>query len=371
MYLRDNLNLDGGDHIISKYSSRAPETTVTRKLPRKVKRARTAEQVAAQQALEAIQTTKTNPLRRRKEQKGIDEIIQDTAKGLYTQGEKWGVNKALRGAVQSLQANHVTPRRVLTRSRLSIDGTKPSSDQTSVELLKKIEFLERRNKGLAELLDKAMKELWTSNKANKTEKDSTEDKLSLAIAKVQFVQVYLENSSMALPTHAETEQKGSKNEPSLNFTTPTRRTVSSQNADLAASEILTERLPPEDQASATKLPSPSLTSTNFIPKTPPSKPIVSPESLSNEISPSRQPRPALAQSPYSWMLGEDKPKSAFVSTSPLATAESTGGRRMEVLFHDQAEGGSRKGVIQRAVKHKATPSKEILEDADVFSVGAK
>ena len=366
LHLRQNLSLDGGDHIISKYSSRAPETTVTRKLPKKVKRARTAEQVAAQKASETAIEPSTPPEGRRRDFKGIDEIIQETAKGLYTQGEKWGVTKALRGAVQGLQSGQVTPRRPLHRSRWSTDSKKSVDTNSTTDLLRKVESLEQRNKSLAQLLKAAMDELWAERKANQNDKDPADDSLNLAIAKVQFVQVYLENPNLSLPTDNAEDEKTAVHQGS--HSTSQRQT---NDPDIDQS-ILQPKLDgaAEEKAAATTssvlLPSPSPpeSSAPVAPSTPP--PLNEKRTVvgSEDRQFPQQPRPTIAQSPYSWMLGEAKPKSGFVATSPLKP------EGIPTPLHEVPDGSAhrspRRNVKTSLNSGKSTSNRQTVEEGDIF-----
>ena len=324
LYLRDNLLFDGGDHIISKYSRRAPETTVTRKLPKKVKRARTAEQAAAQKTL----SPKLTPSKFLKDQGGIEGIIHEAAKGVYSQGEKWGVGKALRGAVQGLQSGNVSPK-PLHGSRWSLDTGKVISDRPA-DIIARIEALEQRNKSLAKLLENAVDELWLQQKhTHQKQDDKAADALSLSIAKVQFVQVYLENSSMPLPPEgtptkvSEGERSGAitRTNPSATQFTPPSQTDGSSGAEDAGNNItgMTSTLDVPKSAAM-----PAVSSPSTPPVGSPSKPLSS--------SPSHQPRPTLAQSPFSWMLGEEQQKSDFVAASPFQPGKRDSTGRTADLF---------------------------------------
>ncbi|KAL2043139.1 hypothetical protein N7G274_004199 [Stereocaulon virgatum] len=317
LYLRDNLLLDGGDHIISKYSRRAPETTVTRKLPKKVKRARTAEQVAAQKAL----SPKLTPAKFLKDQGGIEGIIHEAAKGVYSQGEKWGVGKALRGAVQGLQSGNVSPRPP-NRSRWSLDTGKMISDKP-VDMIAKIETLEQRNKSLGKLLESAVDELWAQQKEiHRRHDEKTADALSLSIAKVQFVQVYLENSTMPLPTDAAPKGESEGDQGSnvvQGDATVTHKTRPSQIDGLTEAEDASNRNPGK---------APALSMTNSSPSTPK---FGSPSKIPSS-SPPHQARPTLAQSPFSWMLGEEQQKLNFVAASPLRPKRTNTTGRAGNLF---------------------------------------
>ena len=365
LYLRDNLLLDGGGHIISKYSRRAPETTVTRKLPKKVRRARTAEQTAAQRTLspQRASSPRLSPAKILQNQGGIEGIIHEAAKGVYNQGERWGVTKALRGAVQGLQSGNNSPRRPPEKYRWSLDNGKSVSDNPK-ELIAKVQYLEERNKSLAKLLEKAMEELWAQQKNTKEEpNETTSDVLSLAIAKVQFVQVYLENPTMPLPSEDPSSEEtkhdvvaeSDAGMSSLRAGPPPHQVQSDGASDEKSTNEGTCAVDPSVQRSA-----PSTA------KVLPSTPRVGSPSKQSGLSPFSQPRPALAQSSFSWMLGEDEPKSAFVSPSTSTSERSDGRRKGVQLFVDEKREGSRN---QRGSKVNGEGD-DSEDDGDIFITGA-
>ena len=368
LYLRDNLLLDGGDHIISKYSRRAPETTVTRKLPKKVRRARTAEQTAAQKTLPSRKalSPRLSPARILQNQGGIEGIIHEAAKGVYNQGERWGVAKALRGAVQGLQSGSNSPRRPLEKYRWSLDsGTNVS--ESPKELVARIHYLEERNKSLAKLLEKAMEELWTQQSAtNQRPNEMTADVLSLAIAKVQFVQVYLENSTMTLPaedlSHEETKHDATLEKDGGLTTSSAGSPLHQAQSDGTNDEKCTG----EGACAVEILDASVQQSAPATAKPLPSTPKVGSPSKAAGLSPFSNPRPALAQSSFSWMLGEEQQKSGFVSGSPFPSERSKERRKGDQLFRDKEREGSR--------DRKGTGSKgkgdDSDDDGDVFTMGA-
>ena len=344
LYLRDNLLLDGGDHIISKYSRRAPETTVTRKLPKKVRRARTAEQTAAQktQPPQKALSPRLSPARILQNQGGIEGIIHEAAKNVYNQGEKWGVAKALRGAVQGLQSGNNSPRRLPNKSRWSLDnGT--NVPESPKELVAKVQYLEERNKSLAKLLEKAMAELWAQQRdTNQKPSETSAEVLSLAIAKVQFVQVYLENSTMPLPSESLSPEETKHD---TNLGTDTGLTTSGATGPplhQVQSDGATDEKITSEGTGAVEILDPSVQRTAPATVKPlPSTPKVGSPSKSSGLLPLSQPRPALAQSSFSWMLGEDQQKSGFVSASRFTTDRSDGRRKGVRLFGDEKREDSR------------------------------
>ena len=367
LYLRDNLLLDGGDHIISKYSRRAPETTVTRKLPKKVRRARTAEQTAAQRTLQPQKglSPRLSPARILQNQGGIEGIIHEAAKGVYNQGERWGVTKALRGAVQGLQSGNNSPRRIPDKSRWSLDsGTTVS--ESSKELLAKVQYLEERNKSLAKLLEKAMEELWIQQRDIKQKpNETTADALSLAIAKVQFVQVYLENSTMPLPYDNSSPEETNRDGSLDKDVGLTKSSAGPPLYQLQSDGAVDEKSNSEGTHAAEILDVLGQRSAPAPTKPLPSTPRVGSPSRVSGLLPVSKPRPALAQSSFSWMLGEEQQKSGFVSPSPLSSSRSDGRRKVDQLFGDKKREDSR-NRRGSTLNHSGSDSDD---DGDVFTMG--
>ena len=360
--------LDGGDHIISKYSRRAPETTVTRKLPKKVRRARTAEQTAAQKVRQPQKalSPRLSPARILQNQGGIEGIIHEAAKGVYNQGERWGVTKALRGAVQGLQSGNNSPRRLPEKSRWSLDSGTTVSESPK-ELVAKVQYLEARNKSLAKLLEKAMEELWIQQRDIKQKPNETAaDVLSLAIAKVQFVQVYLENSTMPLPSdnlpNEETNHDASLDK-DVGLTTSNEGPPLYQ---LQSDGAVDEKSNSEGTQAVEILDPPGQRSAPAPAKPLPSTPKVGSPSKISGLLPVSKPRPALAQSSFSWMLGEEQQKSGFVSPSPFSSSRSDGRRKADQLFGD----GKREDSRNRRGSTCNRSGSDSDDDEDVFTVGS-
>jgi TBC1 domain family protein 5 len=227
LYLRDHLTPEGGAEIISRYGKSAP--------------------VIEAKPLPAIRVPSPTPSDRSSRARnslgsprnflpqqgaGIEALIQGAAKNVMDRGSQWGVGKALRDAVGEVRKNveaiqssgspgQTTPRsggrefRKPAQITTGATGTRPGLERLqSSNAMKKIESLERRSRNLAKMLETAVAELWDHQKERsedgKENKEAVEA-LSLAIAKVQFVQVYLEDSSIPLPIDETTEQEATAN----------------------------------------------------------------------------------------------------------------------------------------------------------------
>ncbi|KAB2572898.1 TBC1 domain family member 5-like protein B [Lasiodiplodia theobromae] len=323
--LSEKLTWGTASQIIRTYSGRAP----TRPMPRPET---PQEQTSPQRSLSPL---KFHTLPRASPSGSIETIIQDAARGIHKTGEKWGVNKTIRDAmgdfrknVQGIQSGRNAPN---FRSLITGEANKGPEP---AELLSKIEALEERNKALAKMLEESVSELWECQKdaldGKGSEKQSIES-LSLAIAKVQVMQVYLEDSSIPLPAddpapfiEEESAAKSTLTEVSEEPSVP-----SSEAGD---SSVTTERSAPHSAKAASaptsRKPTPSTvpqsatTGGSSEGNTSRSASASSAQTLGRNFSPGSRPRHSLTSSSFSWMLGQEPdttPASSFAAASSLST----------------------------------------------------
>lgn len=301
------------------------------------------------------------------EQGGVEGILQEAARGLYSRGEKWGVAKVLRGAVQGLQTGSNSPRIPTDGSRGSAEEGKITSDSSS-NLTNRIRVLEQRNQALAKMLQYAVEDLWTQQKTlHEAEAKSAADAVSMAVAKVQFVQVYLENSSMPFPAEHITSEETKSTDPSS-----IDRDEADKEVDKEADE--SARTIPETSEAG---PSHSTENQIFTAASPQdvSKPLsddnVSVRTQPGDVgltatrdhpttnrpgpSPFHRPRASLTHSSFSWMLGEDQRLTSFVSASPFPSEKRMARGKAGFLFGDDRDEGS---------KHSGKPKGQLGENCE-------
>ena len=194
MYLRSHLSSEGGSHIVAKYTGRTPDATDSMKAERKGRSLHTP-----QGSVDfARRSPLRSPSRYLSESGGIEAMLQDAAKGVYQRTERLGLNQALRGAVQQLQAVNSSPRRYGSSARQSIDESGATASESHA-LQQRILSLESRNKALAKLVQAAMEDLNDQARTFEEEKsEAAANKLTLTVAKLQFVHVYLDNPTLPL-----------------------------------------------------------------------------------------------------------------------------------------------------------------------------
>lgn len=338
LYLRDHLTPEGGAEIISRYGKKPPVIEVppptSARMPSPTpsySSSRTRNSLGSPRSLLPQQGA------------GIEALLQGAAKNVLERGSQWGVGKAIRGAVGEVRKNveaiqsgassgQTTPRsggrefRKPSNIATGASGMRPGLERLhSSNVLKKIESLEKRSKNLATMLETAVAELWDHHKERSEDSSANKESieaLSLAIAKVQFVQVYLEDSSIPLPVDETTEQEA---------TASAIATLASPSVPERTSSAPPGAIAPHSHSlSAASKPQSPLPSKNEDSSKVPS-----------HLSP--RARPTLASSSFSWMLGQESTASTFASNTAHSAFASDEKRRMKgkgFLFGDEDDGES-------------------------------
>ena len=365
--LKNNLSIKSGDQIIRKYSGRSSKMAVdhdwaTSPAKSRFSRKNNRRKPTDDDGKSTSNSPMLSPARFLRDQGGIDGILQEAAKGVYNRGEKWGVAQVLRGAVQGMRSGNSSPQQPPDSARWSLDHGR-SITTGSDQLTARIKTLEERNKALGKMLENAIEDLWIQQKKFDNEKaEAAADALSLAIAKTQFVQVYLEDSSIPLVPEipAETIEEeadvttippvlkiegalvaGGDNDTvsTVQHITQSCKSASSPITQPTVSEDLDTPIP-TSVVNVSKMSPPKGVSTTEAPSVSPNQ-----KSLLNSNKPSRfhHPRPSLAQSSFSWMLGEDKRRSSFVSASNFPSEkrrQSAARGKVGFLFGDESADGT-------------------------------
>ncbi len=379
LYLREHLDLDGGYHLIGKYSQKPPPL---------IDRI-AATQIPLRQSTGAGAGHASSPVRFSQHSRGeLEGILQDAAQSVYTRGEKWGVGRAVRDVVgevrknvQGLQSRTPTKSDLHTSTVSTAHDPLQDSSTSAADLLQKIETLQLRNKSLAKMLESAVDELWRHQKNSVTD-DVLEGEMvkasTMAIAKVQLVQVYLEDLTLPLPSEEDFAEPG-KNAGSDTFTKPviistrTNSTLADENDQAYVTTTgQTIGLDHKRVAQIQKRDAPHKPSHSARGPRPEANP--SAGSVPSLVKAPTQ-RPPLAQSSFSWMLSQDPsaagiptghsitPRGAFLSESSFSMLNETSRARGDVgfLFGDSDDGGrARRGS---AVKGKDKGSTEAADDA--------
>ena len=364
--LRQDLSSSCAQRLILKYSNRTPEVPKfghNRQGTKALKSTKNTHLRSSSQDSRS-DSPRRSPARFLQEQGGIEGILSEAARGVYSRGEKWGVTKAFKDAVSGLQSGTNSPRRAFDSSRWSLDQGKNVADDAR-HLAARVKALEERNRALGKMLNTAMEDLWKQQKQFEQKKLEMEtNALNVAIAKVQFVQVYLEDSSIPLFPDNSTEERGPQGQEDLQsqaITDSKGEADHSLQPGTATRKRSTENLK-SDTPSVTPTivePNPTPSSSSAKGSSHSAKPAMTnkPSSTTSQSQPASDPptkgtsvaidpaanlgpspfshsRPSLAQSSFSWMLKDSddvdgsntevptRLKSSFVSASSFPPAHT-------------------------------------------------
>jgi TBC1 domain family protein 5 len=395
LYLRDHLTPEGGAEIITRYGQQAPR--IEAKSPPKIRVPSPSPSFSSSRTRQGV----ASPRSVIQQGVGFEALLQGAAKGVLERGSQWGVGKVIRDAVGEVRKNveayqsgpvsiPSTPRsggrEYRKPGQITTTGAmiRPGLERTlSGNMIKKMEGLERRNKGLAKMLDSAVGELWDYHKERSETGDSKDNKdsmeaLSLAIAKVQFVQVYLEDSSIPLPPDDQTvEPPSGPGTPNLLSPNPSTPPIPEQTSNGTPTGNVVSQPPPSTSVSATPQPLDNNNKSAQLFSPLDRSTSATPASASATRSLSPRSRPMLTSSNFSWMLGQESTPSTFVSGTAHTAFPSDEKRRLRgsiggkgFLFgEDEEEEGKKKTKDRKGGKGEVEVEEEVIDLEDVGSRG--
>lgn len=352
--LRRSLNQNTGAQIITKYSDTPPATSGNRNPQTPTHSPRASED------LSSTRSPLRSPGQIFSDSGGLEGLLQEAAKGMYRRGEQWGLNQALRNAVQGLQSGGASP-------YPSADYGHPATDDSREEeagLQARIHAIEERSEALAKMLHEAVEELLAQSKDLEAQKQEMfANKLTLTIAKLQFVQVHIENPTLPLGDGDKVETQNGAGLASSERVGPTALSTSPcLLSSIAPTRQAQRRLSKSSESGQSPVHTPTRRPPNIstVPKTSASQDSLSTPEI---VSPFHLSRPTLASSSFSWMLGSEENKSTFTATSLLTPEKGRKAiRRGKVgfLFGDDMED---------PIPKQKEKKKSDKEDDDGFTLG--
>ncbi|KAE9978353.1 hypothetical protein EG327_007423 [Venturia inaequalis] len=344
IYLKSHCNEEGGSDIIVKYSNRVPP-----QFKRIAPRPDTPDSNIGTPNSTRARSPFGSPAPR-----ALDALLGDTARGVLSRGEKWGFNMVrdavgeVRKNVQNLQSGQPSPRLGPTHRATKSEV----SNNIAASVLRKMTALEDRNRRLATMLETAVADLWKIEKqvAEKIEVEGQSDALSIAVAKVQFVQVFLQDSTLPLPPEDPVQdsdvpkiEEPKAEEPELiaaaDAIEPAPALLPTHTDGAPETSVSPPRQPAIPMASSPPM-SISVPPTNTPPASLPTTSLTAEHASGTPVSSSltpKQSRPKIEQSSFSWMLGQaHEHRKSFIDPQPLSPAEKR--------FH-AAHGGDDKGFL--------------------------
>jgi TBC1 domain family member 5 len=263
-----------------------------------------------------------SPARFNGPQRQLESLFQDVSGGIRSRAEGWNVSKAVRGAVGEVRRN-MSQLQVAHSRQSSVDtfagaGTPQRREAAEVKRLeRKLDDLEARNKALAKMLDGALDALRRSKDVS-PDSAAAEETFNISLAKIQFVSVYLSDPEIPIPAE-DTRQQGDDNSIETGL-----EKGSVERGDVSAGNDLVQHQGNPDQAQTTDEPSgpekpPRPQSTPMKSRQLSPSPIISSAAVAAAAASSARSspaaRPSLADSSFSFMLGEGRHRSSFVSSA--------------------------------------------------------
>ncbi|ETI27570.1 hypothetical protein G647_00019 [Cladophialophora carrionii CBS 160.54] len=287
VFLDRNRDSEAGALLIQRYSGRRPKGSEA--LPNRSTPAATRAAIAPRHR----PSPSASPGRFSSQQRQLEGLFREVTGNLQKRTEGWDVSKAVRSAVGEVRRN--------VNNYQSAHSRQPSSDGPQLvvperkrleqkaqedatrDLQQKLQRLQERNTVLAKMLDDALQSLRAIKLANPTAAGDAQDNMNICLAKIQFVSVYLSDSDIPIP-----------NEETAQAPQPPRENPDSSEKQSAA-PIQTKPDTKDEKHSETGIQTQEA------------------EQRGRETHVTIQ-RPSLMESSFSFMLGENRHRSSFVSS---------------------------------------------------------
>ncbi|CAJ2509966.1 Uu.00g058660.m01.CDS01 [Anthostomella pinea] len=316
LYLRHHMDSNGGSELISKYTGKAPVPSATES-----RESRPATPMSFGPSMRKKLSGARSPLsppRFNPPQGGVESLFQGAAKGVLQRGEKLGINQAVRDAMVEIRRN-------VTEARSSIKSGKDLfSEPGPNTAMRAVAVMDRRNGRLAAMIDESIASLKNIADSSLDDKLKAKNELELAIAKIQVVKVYLEDSTMDLPDEEEPEPTPVAT-PKPENAKAASEPLSDAVAAMALSTPMVVDSPDPDAAETPKAASPSSpaqTNPDAVDTEPMGSVVAKPIQTLQRPQPPIPTRSTLAQSSFSWMLEPDTSASSTPHTPKFPSSSS-------------------------------------------------
>ncbi|KAL4881149.1 rab-GTPase-TBC domain-containing protein [Aspergillus karnatakaensis] len=319
LYLEQNPTPERGAFIISKYSGKPPDLSKIpnpsggkARLPRRFQ-------------FRGDDSGATSPSRSpaRNNPLNIEALFQDVSEGIQRRTETWGVAKAVRGAVseakknmQAIQSEH-TARLMKYGDAATIRALGPSLYQESEaikQMKAQMESLEGRDQTLAKTLGQALSDIRSQLQKNEDLNADAMNLMKQSLAKIESVQASLESSTSNL---------GGKLPSTRGHIADQAKPSDSPTAGKGDFKTSENENPLRSPAQSSVATTPTAKSPVALDTKPPS--VLSPRPTRNTKPVRHAARPSLANSEFSWMLGEDRHLSSFVSQASVPPEQTRHG----------------------------------------------
>ena len=289
VFLDKHRDTAAGAFLIQQYSGRRPKQSeaLPTRSPSATRQTKTPQDRLSPSA---------SPARFVSQQRQLEGLFREVTGNLQKRTEGWDVSKAVRSAVGEVRRNMNNYQS--SHSRQSSLDTPRLADRRSVEvkpgegthdLQRKVREIQERNMVLAKMLDDSLQTLRAIKLTNPESTGEAEENMNVSLAKIQFVSVYLSNPDIPIPKEEAPQ-------------TPKLASEITNPPEEQPSILITT-----DQTSATKGDATPRLQSQGTTKD------VSSDYRGREPTKSLQ-RPSLVDSSFSFMLGENRHRSSFVSS---------------------------------------------------------
>ena len=325
VFLNRNRSSEAGATVIKRHSGRSPGTKAGKQSGYEKRgsailasNARPQERSQRQSAVDSSPNRLSAKFS--SQQRGLETLFQEVSGEVQRRTEGWSLARAVKGAVgevrrnvQNLQPEAGGP--PIRKGLNTLPSGIPEVDTGSFQILtQRVQELEDRNKILAKMLGTVLDSL-REGKQSATDKDSEaeDENYNVTLAKLQFVQVYLADPEIPIPA------EDSRGEPSNDTKDSIHESVPPDTEKPVLAEMVEGAIPiaPESPKPAVLLQETTpvqntkvMEKEKAVPRT--------------DLRPRRQQRPSLAESSFSFMLGEGRHRSSFVSSASAPPEQRRG-----------------------------------------------
>ncbi|KAK9781943.1 putative Rab-GTPase-TBC domain-containing protein [Seiridium cardinale] len=325
VYLKNHLNPEGGSTLVMKYTGRQPAPATASSRPTTPKSPSIDTKRNARGSRSPLSPSRF-PTSFLQQPGGVEALFQGAAKGILQRSEKLGVNQAVRDALVEIRRNVSEARSTMKVGRDLFSETGPNSTA-----MQAVAALDRRNKQLAAMLDETVANLRALASSEMDDKKKHAEALEIAAAKVQFVKIYLEDSTVALPEDEQpkdTSVHGAEDEgPEMPTDAVSAMVISTPEIGVDSPGLETSNIVASTPAALAEQ---AEQGADMIPDAMDTDPLstsrtatpTQPKSLQRPPAPIPT-RSTLAQSSFAWMLEPDQSASTATSQKPTSFDSSS------------------------------------------------
>lgn len=327
-YLDQNRSPEAGASVVERYTSRRPGTK-TGKISNYPKGGSTALASDTRRRERGHIQPALSPSPNRlsasflSQQRGLEALFQEVSGEVQRRTEGWSIAKAVKGAVGEVKRNvqnlqQETSGPSTRKGQVAQQAREHEQDTNDHQIVaQSIEELLERNKVLAKMLGTALESLRELKEGVIGDKARVNDEsFNIILAKLQFVQVYLADPDIPIPTEVP-QEAGSHGKDQAEKTVVGEVSPVIDKPSWSKESGSSIRAASEERRPAVRLHEamlPQKTNPNLdgkaIPRT--------------DLSPARQQRPSLAESSFSFMLGEGRHRSSFISSASAPPEQRRG-----------------------------------------------